>query len=69
MRFMRTSERGAGPLGDLVGRQEPRRLQHPALAMHPLGLDRIQPRTLARQQAAEDAQALPAALDPLIVRR
>ena len=41
---------------------------HAALAVHPLGLDRVEPGAVAGQQATEDPHALPGALDPLIVR-
>lgn len=36
------------PLGQFVRRPQPRRLDHAPLGVQPSGLDRVQPRTLAR---------------------
>jgi hypothetical protein len=54
---------------------EPIGFGHRAFAVHPVGLDRIQPRALARQGADDDAHALAAAshhpvvgTDPLLYR-
>src|SRR3954465_13001817 len=55
------------PLGQLVGAEQAPRLHHPALAVHPLGLYRIEPRTLRRQKAADDPYPLLLTLPDLAV--
>src|SRR5690242_19637143 len=55
------------PVGDLVGAEQPGRLDDGALAMHPLGFDRIEPRTLDGQKAGQDAHALALLLDLAVV--
>src|SRR5918995_692051 len=64
---MRTAKRGTDAVAQLGRRQEPCRSHHPPLAVRPLGLDRIEPRALARQLAAHDAHALPGLLDGAVV--
>src|SRR3954464_4884993 len=51
---MRAIKGRAHPLGQLVGTQQTLRLHHAPLAVHPLGLYRVQPRALLRQKAAYD---------------
>jgi hypothetical protein len=51
MRLVSTAEAGTDPLGQLVASQQTRGLDDGALGVHPLGLDRIEPRTLAGQVA------------------
>ena len=63
MRLVSTAEARADSFGQLVARQQARGPDDSALAMHPLGLDRIEPRALARQVAHEDAHALACPLD------
>lgn len=60
MRLVSTAEAGTDPLGQLVASQQTRGLDDGALGVHPLGLDRIEPRTLAGQVAhhAKRAHAL-----------
>src|SRR5438270_9412828 len=60
--FLGTIESGADARAEFRGGQQPRRFDHPPLAMRPLGLDRIEPRTLARQVAREEPHALAAGL-------
>ena len=47
--FVTTPETGADPLRDLVRGQQAGRFDDPSLAMPPLRLDRVEPRTLRRQ--------------------
>ena len=54
-------------VSDLLGAEQSSGLDNGALAMHPLGLDRVEPRTLDRQEARHDAHALPTLLDLPIV--
>src|SRR5215216_2820181 len=63
MLVMRTIERPADPLGELVGPQKPVELHDPAFPVYPLGLDGVQPRTLLRQKATQDPQPTAAVLD------
>src|SRR5215203_1469504 len=63
MLVMRTVEGCAYPLGQFVGRQQPFGLDHPTLAVNPLRFYRVQPRTLLRQKAANDPDALAAPFD------
>src|SRR5215216_4395441 len=65
---MRTVEEPADPLGQLVSREQPVGLDHPALAMDPFGLYRVEPRTLLRQKAAYDPHPGAAFFDPPVVR-
>src|SRR5215203_3462245 len=51
-------ESRAYPLGQLMGGERAPDLHHPALAVCPLGLYRVQPRALLRQVAAYDPYAL-----------
>jgi hypothetical protein len=64
---MRTVQRLADPLCDFAQAQHPLRLDDLPLGMQPLGLHRVEPGTLARQQAGRQQHALPAALDLLVV--
>src|SRR5690348_8451679 len=50
-------------LSHLLGGQEPRWLYDGPLAMPPLGLNRIQPGTLARQETRDDSHAFLLLLD------
>src|ERR687898_1024533 len=50
MLVMRTIERPADPLGELVGPQKPVELHDPPFPVYPLGLDGVQPRTLLRKR-------------------
>src|SRR5438270_10340653 len=52
----------------LLGGELAIRLDHGPLAVHPLGLDRVEPRALARQ-AADQKPAAAVALDPAVVGR
>jgi hypothetical protein len=49
-------------------RQQPFRFDDCPLAVHPLGLDRVEPRALTRQQAGDKADALSLRLDEAVVR-
>ena len=55
------------PLGQLIGRQGPVRLNDPALAMSPLRFDGIQPRALDWQLADQDTHSLTCPFDPPIM--
>jgi hypothetical protein len=64
---MRTVEDLAHALGQLVRREQPVGLYNLALAMNPLGLDRVEPRALDRQKAAYDPHSFAAAFDSPVV--
>src|SRR5215207_8984167 len=57
----------AEPPLELVAAELARRLGHGPFAMHPLGLDRVQPRAPARQAADQQAAAASGGLDPPVV--
>ena len=65
--FMRAAEIGTGAVGDLVGREQPGGLNDGALAMDPLGLDGLEPRTLDRQIAGREAHPLALLVDLLVM--
>src|SRR3954471_24816573 len=69
--FERLDERAAvmvaQPLPKLGGGKLTVRLDHGPFAVHPLGLDRVQPRALARQAAGQEAAAAAGGLDPAVV--
>ena len=67
MLVMRTTENPAYPLGKLVSAKHSVGLYHLALAMHPFGLDRVEPRALLGQKAAHDPHPSPALLDLSVV--
>jgi hypothetical protein len=59
---MRTTENLTDPVSELIRTQQTIGLEYLALAVDPLGLYRVQPRTLLRQQAADDPYSFTAAL-------
>src|SRR3954464_15515899 len=59
----------AQPLPKLLAGELAVGLDHGPLAVRPAGLDRVQPRALARQAADEEAAAAPDGLDPAVVGR
>src|SRR5215208_5846820 len=67
MLVMRTIEDPANPIGEFVGAQQPVGFDYFALAMNPLGLYGVQPRTLLGQQATHDPHSASAVLDAAIV--
>src|SRR5258707_6282849 len=67
LRELVAGEGGVDAVDELVGGQQASGLNDAALAMHPFGLDRIEPRTLDRQVAVDDADAAPAPLDAPVV--
>ena len=67
MLVMRTTERPAHSVGELVGAQHAVELHDPSLAMHPLGLDGVQPRALLRKQATDDPHPAATLLDAAVV--
>jgi hypothetical protein len=68
MLVMRTIEDPTNPLGKLIGSQQPVGLDHFSLAVYPLRLDGVEPRTLLGQQAADDPHSLCALFDFSVVR-
>src|SRR5918998_2105240 len=68
MFVMRTIEDSADSLGQLMSGEQPIGLDHLALAMNPLGLYRIEPRTLLGQKTAYDPHAPAVLFDPAVVR-
>src|ERR671913_981674 len=67
MLVMRTIERPADPLGELVGPQKPVELHDPPFPVYPLGLDGVQPRTLLRKKATHDPHPTAAVFDLPVV--
>src|SRR5438445_10317448 len=65
--FMRAVERSADALDELVSRQQTGGLDHPPLAVDPLGLDGVQPGTLDRQVTRDDPHAVAGQLDLAVV--
>src|SRR3712207_8196787 len=68
MLVMRTTEHPAYPLGKLVGSKQPVGFYDLALAVYPLWLYGVEPRTLLRKQAAHDPHSLAALFDAAVVR-
>ena len=68
MCFLRTFILGTNPLGDLLRCQDTSRFHHRAFPMEPLGLHGVQPRTLTRQPARDDAHTTPGLLDVAVMR-
>lgn len=68
MRLTVTTIIGADALGELVRGQQTCRLGDRSFAMHPLGLNRVQPGALARQEAGNEAYTLSSSLHLAIVR-
>src|SRR5919199_314857 len=60
MLVMRTTKRPAYPLGKLVGSEQPFRLDDLALAVYPLRLNGVEPRTLLRKKATHYPDSAPA---------
>jgi len=67
MRFIGTSKVRTDPFSQLLSRQQAIVLSHMAFAMHPFGLNRIEPRTLRGQQERQYANTCARLLDLLIV--
>src|SRR4051794_26925596 len=63
-----TVESGANARAEFRGGEQPGGFDHAALAGRPLGLDRIEPGTLAGQVAIDNPHALAVGFDLLIVR-
>src|SRR5215218_6677727 len=62
MLVMRTTEDPTDPIRKLISAQKSVRFHHLALAVNPLRLYGVEPRTLLRQQAAHDPYSIAAAL-------
>ena len=58
---------GANTLLQFISAEQSRRLRHPLLARQPLGLNGLEPRTLRRQGAGAEANALAGLLDLAVV--
>jgi hypothetical protein len=67
MLVMRTTEDPTNPLGEFIGAKQTLGLYNFALAVNPFGFDRVQPRTLLRQQAAHDPYSFTALFDLSVV--
>src|SRR5215204_6204785 len=67
MLVMWTTQYPADPIRELVCSQQSVGFYHLALAVYPLGLDGVQPRTLLGQKAAYDPHSAAAVLDAAIV--
>jgi len=67
MRFIQTPKVGTDPLLQLVSGQQPVKLDHVALGMHPLGFNGIKPGTLCGQQERQNPHPLVRLFDLLIV--
>src|SRR5918994_4359618 len=68
MLVVRTIEDRAYSCGQLISREQPVGLYDLALAMDPLGLHRVEPRTLLGQKAAYDPHSRAAVFDLTVVR-
>src|SRR5918994_7643609 len=68
MLVMRTTKCPTYPLGELIGSQQPLGLDHFSLAVYPLPLDGVEPRTLLGQKKAYDPHSLSALFDFSVVR-
>src|SRR5215213_10353886 len=62
MFVVRAAESRADPICQLVSAEQTVGLDHLAFAMNPLGLHRIEPRTLLRQQTSDDPHSFLRAL-------
>src|SRR6266849_8522745 len=58
MRFIRTPKMGTHTLSQLLRRKQSIGFHHGALAMHPLGLNGVEPGTFGGQKARQDTDAL-----------
>jgi hypothetical protein len=67
MLVMRTIEDPANPIGEFVSAQQPVGFDYFALAMNPLGLYGVQPRTLLGKKATHDPHTFTALLDFSVV--
>src|SRR3712207_3787485 len=68
MLLVRTLQCRADPLGQLVGTEHTRGLDHLALAVNPFGLDRVEPRALLGQQTSDDPHSMTTLFDSSVVR-
>src|SRR5512132_2649855 len=68
MLVMRATEDPANSVGELVSSQQSVGFDDLALAVYPVGLYGIEPRTLLRKKAAHDPHSAPALLDFSVVR-
>jgi hypothetical protein len=64
---VRAAEGGADAVGQLVRAEQAVRLDDPAPAVDPVGLDRVQPGALGGQEAGDDADAAAGRLDLAVV--
>ena len=67
MLFVSTAEDFANPLGELVSTEQPLSLNYLAFAVNPLGLYRIEPRALGRQQTWHYPDPMAAGFDTAVV--
>src|SRR3712207_8775647 len=67
MLVMRTIEDPAYPIGELVSSKQSVGFDYFALAVNPLGLYGVQPRTLLWQKATHDPHTFTTLLDPAVV--
>src|SRR5215203_1230400 len=68
MLVVRALECRADPLGQLIGTEQTRGLDHLALAVDPFGLDCVEPRALLGQQTTNDPHSTTALFDFSVVR-
>src|SRR5215210_1817211 len=67
MLVMQTVEGRTGAICQLPGGEQAVGFHHPSFAVYPLGLYRVEPRALFRQQAAYDPHSFAACFDPPVV--
>jgi hypothetical protein len=67
MRFIGTAKVSTDALGQVLGGKQAIVLNHVAFAMHPFGLNWVEPRALRRQQEGQDPHAAARLLDLLVV--
>src|SRR3712207_4872862 len=68
MLVVRTLECRADPLGQLVGTEQTRGLDHLAFAVNPFGLDCVEPRALFGHQTGDDPHSTTTLFDSSVVR-
>ena len=67
MLIMRTIEEPANPIGELLSSQQSGGFDYFALAVNPLGLYGVQPRTVLGKKVTDDPHSTAALLDPAVV--
>ncbi|HJT57934.1 MAG TPA: hypothetical protein VJ761_15635, partial [Ktedonobacteraceae bacterium] len=67
MSFIGTAKVGTNPLGQLLSREQAIGFDDSSLAMHPFGLDRIEPGTLRWEPKGQDTDPFASSFNLLIM--